>query len=56
MTASSLHLGIIIKLHEKKRELTTRHHPAHTVAGKGSLRVVAVGQKVVKAILWDKTT
>lgn len=32
-------------------KLTARHHPAHTVSGKDSLRVVAVGQQIVKTIL-----
>lgn len=32
-------------------KLTARHHPAHTVSGKDSLRVVTVGQQIVKTIL-----
>lgn len=32
-------------------KLTARHHPAHTVSGKDSLRVVTVGQQIVKTVL-----
>lgn len=40
-----------IILYTLKHKLTARHHPAHTVSGKDSLRVVTVGQQIVETIL-----
>lgn len=33
------------------QKLTAWHHPAHTVAREDGLRIVAVGQQVIKPIL-----
>lgn len=37
-----------------EKTLTTRHHPAHAIARKDGLGIVAVRQQVIESILWTQ--